>query len=206
MRYPTTSYDSWGPESPFLLNIPILDEDTCLTRFFTTIAKTPFFIRNLRNVVHRICNSFLVDHERVSDHRTPPCTLTVLFMEHTHKRKLTLRQVAVRPSRHPPTLFPIHLHHPGTHQRFLSNLTFSKLFDSDLQVSSTPLPPPQFSYNYNHNPFLITPLRHIILPFSSYTEFFPATFFVLKIIHRNPALSGAIFLGFLTGGSFGKLT
>ena len=106
----------------------------------------------------------------------------------------------------PPTLFPIHLHHPGTHQRFLSNLTFSKLFDSDLQVSSTPLSPPQLSYNYNHNPFLIPPSRHVILPFSSYTEFFPTHLFVLKIIHRSPALSGAIFLGFLTGGSFGKLT
>ena len=36
------------PRPPFLLNIPIIDEDTCLTKILTIIAKALFFVRNLK--------------------------------------------------------------------------------------------------------------------------------------------------------------
>ena len=87
----------------------------------------------------RICNSFLVDHKR--DSNLTLCSYGSFYRTHTRKRKSTLRQVAVRPSRHsPPHVFPVHLYHPGTHRQFLSNLTFSKLIESDPKAPNTTLP------------------------------------------------------------------
>ena len=125
--------------------------NTYTTRFSTTIAKALFFEKGPRSVAH-LSIGFVTHFLLITNvTQTPPCAAAVLFIEHTHKRKLTLRQVAVRPSRHPPTLFPIHLYHPRTHRRFLSNLTFSKLLGSDLQAPNTALPSPQSSYKYNQN-------------------------------------------------------
>ena len=103
--------------------------------------------------------------------QTSPYAVTVLFIEHTHKRKSTLRQVAVRPSRHPPTFFQ-----------------FTYIIQEPTDNSSP------ISHFLNWSNQIPRPLKRPYLPLSTLSHLvLPYPFLFLKWYHRRPALSGAIF-------------